>query len=106
MLNPNYTFNYKYESGDRMHYRLDVLDESVDQPLGWLPSEAAMLMQALDSDNSYEGLLHRYRHRLAMATLQQDTARATHVGLERAVPSVRYTGGQPIPIHGLRRGEK
>ena len=66
MLNPSYTFNYKYESGDRMHYRLDVLDESADQPLGWLPSEAAMLMQALDSDNSYEGLLHRYRHDLTL----------------------------------------
>lgn len=58
MLNPSYTFNYKYESGDRMHYRLDVLDESADMPLGWLPSEAATLLQALDSDNSYEGLLH------------------------------------------------
>ena len=66
MLNPSYTFNYKYESGDHMHYRLDVLDESADQPLGWLPSEAAMLMQALDSDNSYEGLLHRYRHDLTL----------------------------------------
>ena len=66
MLNPSYTFNYKYESGDRMHYRLDVLRESADQPLGWLPSEAAMLMQALDSDNSYEGLLHRYRHDLTL----------------------------------------
>ena len=54
MLNPSYTFNYKYESGDRMHYRLDVLDESADMPLGWLPSEAATLLQALDSDNSYE----------------------------------------------------
>ncbi len=66
MLNPSYTFNYKYDSGDRMHYRLDVLDESKDQMLGWLPSEAEMLMQALDSDNSYEGLLHRYRHDLTL----------------------------------------
>ena len=66
MLNPSYTFDYKYESGDRMHYRLDVLDESADQPLGWLPSEAAMLRQTLDSDNSYEGLLHRYRHDLTL----------------------------------------
>lgn len=66
MLNPSYTFNYKYESGDRMHYRLDVLDESVDQALGWLPSEVANLMQALDLDNSYEGLLHRYRHDLTL----------------------------------------
>lgn len=62
MFNPSYTFNYKYESGDRMYYRLDVLDESVDKGLGWLPSVAGMLMQALDSDNSYEGLLNRYRH--------------------------------------------
>ncbi len=66
MLNPSYTFNYKYESGDRMHYRLDVLDESADMPLGWLPSEAATLLQALDSDNSYEGLLHRYRYDLTL----------------------------------------
>ncbi len=66
MLNPSYTFNYKYDSGDRMHYRLDVLDESKEQSLGWLPSEAEMLMQALDSDNSYEGLLHRYRHDLTL----------------------------------------
>ena len=66
MLNPSYTFNYKYESGDRMHYRLDVLDESTDQSLGWLPSEASMLMQALDSDNSYEGRLNRYRHDLTL----------------------------------------
>ena len=64
MFNPSYTFNYKYESGDRMYYRLDVLDESVDKGLGWLPSVAGMLMQALDSDNSYEGLLNRYRHDL------------------------------------------
>ena len=66
MLNPSYTFIYKYESGDRMHYRLDVLDESADRPLGWLPSEANLLMQAFDSDNSYEGLLHRYRHDLTL----------------------------------------
>ncbi len=66
MLNPSYTFNYKYESGDRMHYRLDVLDESKDQALGWLPSETELLMQALDSDNSYEGLLLRYRHDLTL----------------------------------------
>ncbi len=66
MLNPSYTFNYRYDSGDRMHYRLDVLDESKDQTLGWLPSEAEMLMQALDSDNSYEGLLRRYRHDLTL----------------------------------------
>ena len=66
MLNPSYTCNYKYESGDRMHYRLDVLDESADMPLGWLPSEAATLLQALDSDNSYEGLLHRYRYDLTL----------------------------------------
>ena len=64
MINPSYTFNYKYDSGDRMHYRLDVLDESSDKVLGWLPSEAMTLMQALDSDNSYEGLLYRYRHNL------------------------------------------
>ena len=49
-----------------MHYRLDVLDESADMPLGWLPSEAATLLQALDSDNSYEGLLHRYRYDLTL----------------------------------------
>ena len=66
MLNPSYTFNYKYESGNRMHYRLDVLDESADMPLGWLPSEAATLLQALDSDNIYEGLLHRYRYDLTL----------------------------------------
>lgn len=66
MLNPSYTFNYKYDSGDRMHYRLDVLDESINQELGWLPSETEMLMQALDSDNSYEGLLHRFRHDLTL----------------------------------------
>ena len=66
MLNPSYTFNYKYESGERMHYRLDVLDANSDLPLGWLPSQAALLMQALDSDNSYEGLLHRYRHDLML----------------------------------------
>lgn len=62
MLNPSYTFDHKYESGDRMHYRLDVLDESEGTNLGWLPSEAGLLLQALDTDNSYEGALHRYRH--------------------------------------------
>ncbi len=66
MLNPSYTFTYKQESGDRMHYRLDVLDESTDKALGRLPSEAGMLLQALDSDNSYEGLLHRYHHNLTL----------------------------------------
>lgn len=66
MLNPSYTFNLKYESGDRMHYRLDVLDGSGDKALGWLPSEAESLLRALDSDNSYQGMLHRYRHDLTL----------------------------------------
>ena len=66
MFNPSYSFVYKYESGDRMHYRLDVLDDSRDQRLGWLPSEAATLLQALDADNSYKGLLNRYQHNLTL----------------------------------------
>lgn len=66
MLNPSYTLDYKREEGNRMHYRLDVLDEGADQSLGWLPSEAESLLQALDADNSYEGLLRRYRHDLTL----------------------------------------
>ena len=62
MFNPNYTLNYDYMSGDRMRYRLEVLDDSQDQALGWLPSQAAHLLEALDRDNSYESDYHRYRH--------------------------------------------
>lgn len=66
MFNPNYTLNYDYMSGDRMRYRLEVLDESKDQALGWLPSQAAHLLQALDRDNSYESDYQRYRHILTL----------------------------------------
>lgn len=66
MFNPNYTLNYDYMSGDCMRYRLEVLDESKDQALGWLPSQAAHLLQALDRDNSYESDYQRYRHMLTL----------------------------------------
>lgn len=66
MFNPNYTLNYDYMSGDRMRYRLEVLDESKDQALGWLPSQAAHLLQALDRYNSYKSDYQRYRHMLTL----------------------------------------
>ena len=62
MLNPSYTLDYHYETGDRLRYRLDWLDESQDQGLDWLPSQAEHLLQALDRDNSYGDTYHRFRH--------------------------------------------
>ncbi len=62
MFQPAYTFNYGYTSGDRLHYRLDLLDDSDGQTLGWLPSQAEALLRALDHDNSYTGRQHKYTH--------------------------------------------
>ena len=62
MFNPSYDFYYRYTAGDEQHYRLDVLGDESDQPLGWLPSQAEALLKALDADNSYKGRLHSYSH--------------------------------------------
>lgn len=66
MLNPSYEFAYNYSSSDQLHYRLDVLEGSDDQPLGWLPSQAEALLEALDRDNSYWGTQHRYTHTVTL----------------------------------------
>lgn len=66
MLNPSYALNYKYTANDELHYRLDWIDESENQPLGWLPSQAEAMLRALDSDNSYSGSLHRYTHKFVL----------------------------------------
>lgn len=64
MLNPKYTFTYKHGDGDRMHYRLDFLEESDGQAQGWLPSHAENLLKALDTDNSYRYDLKVLQHTL------------------------------------------
>lgn len=66
MFTPSYAFAYDYSSSDQLHYRLDVLEGSDDQPLGWLPSQAEALLEALDRDNSYWGTQHRYTHTVTL----------------------------------------
>ncbi len=66
MLIPNYSFGYSHNADDQMHYRLDVLEESEGQPLGWLPSYAENLFDALDNDNSYQSTLRRYSHNVIL----------------------------------------
>lgn len=66
MLNPRYRFTYYYTAGDEQLYRLDVLGDGSDQPLGWLPSQANALLEALDEDNSYKGRLHSYTHQTSL----------------------------------------
>lgn len=60
MLNPRYVLQYKYASGDQMRYSLAT--ESDEHDLNWLPSQMESLLQAIDSDNSYQTRLHQYSH--------------------------------------------
>lgn len=64
MLNPSYSFNYDYESGDQMHYYLNTEDDSHD--LNWLPSQLEEVMQSLDESNSYQTRSHQYKHSIAL----------------------------------------
>lgn len=65
-LNPSYTFTYFKENGNQSFYRLDFLDESAGQPLGWLPSQMENMLQALDEDNTNESTLNRFMHKITL----------------------------------------
>lgn len=63
-LNPSYSFNYGYASGDKMHYYINTADESGD--LNWLPSQFDELMKSLDESNSFTTRSHQYKHSMVL----------------------------------------
>lgn len=66
MINPSYTFTSQYSTTERSTYLLDLLPESSDTELGWLPSLATDLLSTIDNGNSYRTGLHRYRHEVVL----------------------------------------
>lgn len=53
MLFPRLSYSYSHYSQDNALYRLDALEDMVDEPLGALPSTREALLSTLDEVNSY-----------------------------------------------------
>ena len=64
MLNTQYQFAYNYTNDSQMRYRLDWILEDFPQ-LGWLPSQADELLEALDEENSYTINHHKRTHNIS-----------------------------------------
>ncbi len=100
MFNPRYTFNYSSNSSENQNYRLDWLEGNANQPLGWLPSNAAALLEALDPTNSYSSDQHTYNHNITLDWLFQTFE--TFEGRNRQVWFIQFRPNLTIAKYDYR----